>query len=143
MFPDPTALWTDYPSPIDGVAPPPYAFDLGIHRGVLRIAVSPPDASIGNHFRIEIDCEMYFGVEEMIYSTAGHAGSSANTRKSYIRQATSSRMLDFWRENDPFERSAKHFIFVGADFCYECLGLSDPVIYVFRTEAEARDWERT
>jgi hypothetical protein len=142
MFPDPTVRWIDYPSQIDGISRPPFVFDLGIHRGVLRLVVSPPGGGAGKHFRIEIDCQMYLGVEEMIYSIAEHGGASYGGQV-YVKQATVSRMLDFWQATDPVERPAKHFLFVGGDFCYETLGLADPVIHAFKTVGEAYDWART
>ena len=40
-------------------------------------------------------------------------------------------LLKAWAATDPSERKARHFLFVGGDYCYEVLGFVEPIIRAF------------
>lgn len=86
MFPDPTLRWRPYPSIIDGIERPPFVFDQGLWRGVLYLIVVAPNPGL-RAYGIEMSCEVYSGIEEMIYSVADHGAKTGSyagkTVKSY------------------------------------------------------------
>lgn len=140
MFPDPTLHWRPYPSIMDGMKPPPYVFDCGIWRGVLSLIVlecTPGSRAYG----VEVRCEAYSACEEMIYSIAGHGeASGAYDGSVYVKEATSSRLVEAYAKIDPMKRKVRHFSFVGGDFCYETLGFEEPSIRAFASSEEAYAW---
>jgi hypothetical protein len=140
MFPDPDIVWRPFPSVMDGMKAPPFAFDRGLWRGVLRLIVL--ECSPGNRaYGVEIDCQIYYAVEEMIYSVASHGDKVGIYDGSvYVKEAEQSKLLQAYADIDPVKRSARHFLFVGADFCYETLGFSAPVIRIFDSVEEAYAW---
>lgn len=140
MFPDPTLRWRPYPSIIDGIERPPYIFDQGLWEGVLHLIVVAPKPS-RRAYGVEIACQIYAGFEEMIHSIAqGGFKTGSYGGGVYIKEAESSALLKTWAEIDPVERKARHFLFVGADFCYEVLGFSEPVVRAFDSPDEAYEW---
>ena len=141
MFPDSIARWRPYPSMIDGIARPPYVFDRGLSRGLLHLVVYSPKPHV-RHYGVQVRCDAYFGVEEMIYSVAGHGGGTLSYDGGiYIKETDSSVLLKAYRSLHPIEQHPRHFSFVGGDFCYEVLGLSEPVIREFASEDEADAWQ--
>lgn len=140
MFPDPTARWRPYPSIIDGIERPPYVFDRGLWRGILHLIILSPKPYL-RHYGLQIRCDAYFGVEEMIYSVADHGGETLRYDGGvYIKETDRSALLTAYRAIDPVDRNPRHFSFVGGDYCYEALGLSEPVIHQFASEEEAYEW---
>lgn len=59
-----------------------------------------------------------------------------------IREAETSAWLTTYRMNDPLGRPTRHFFFGGADYCFEVLSRSEPVIREFSTQEEAFAWAR-
>lgn len=140
MFPDPSLKWKPYPSVIDGIERPPFVFDQGLWRGVLHLIVLSPKPHL-RFYGVELSCEVYFGTEEMIYSVADHGDAAgAYDGGVYIKEAASSALLRAFAAADPVERKARHFSFVGGDYCYEALGCSEPIIHTFADEEEAHAW---
>lgn len=140
MFPDPTLKWQPFPSVIDGIARPPFVFDQGLWRGVLHLIILSPRPH-GRFYGVEIPCEVYAGIEEMIYSVADHGDEAgAYDGGVYIKEAQTSSLMTAYAAADPSERRPRHFSFVGGDRCYEALGFSEPVIQSFADEEEAYAW---
>lgn len=140
MFPDPTLTWRPYPSIIDGIERPPYVFDQGLWRGVLYLIVLAPNPG-RRAYGIEIDCEIYGGFDEMIYSVADH-GDRAGVYDGgvYVKEAENSALLNAYTAIDPVGRKPRLFSFVGSDRCYEVLGFSEPFIRPFAGPEEAYAW---
>lgn len=140
MFPDPTLRWRPYASMIDGIERPPYVFDQGLWRGVLYLIVVAPKPSL-RAYGIEMSCEMYAGFDEMIYSVANH-GDKAGVYDGgvYIKEAEDSALLKAYAATDPVGRKPRHFSFVGSDYCYEVLGISEPILRAFDSPEEAYAW---
>jgi hypothetical protein len=141
LFPDPTIRWRPYRSIIDGIERGPFVFDQGLWRGVLYLIVVAPNPGL-RAYGIEISCEIYSGIEEMIYSVADH-GDKATGRYGggvYIKEAENSALLKAYAATDPVGRKPRHFSFVGSDYCYEVLGFSDPTIRAFGSPEEAYAW---
>ncbi len=143
MFPDPTLRWHLFPSIADGIKCP-FVLDRGLWRGKLNLLLigrieewKPASRS----FRIEVDCQVYFAVEEMIHSIAGHGDHSGKYDGSiYIKEATASRLLEVFTRVDPTKRKTRHFLFVGMDYCYETLGFGEPVLHEFPDAETAYAW---
>jgi hypothetical protein len=93
-------------------------------------------------FRIEVDCQVYFAVEEMIYSVAPHGNrSGAYDGNVYIKEASTSYLRETFTKIGPvLKRTLRHFLFVGLDYCYETLGSGEPVIHEFPDEQTAYAW---
>jgi hypothetical protein len=125
---------------MDGINRPPFVLDRGLNRGILHLIVlecTPGTRAYG----VEIQCQAYGAFEEMIYSIADHGDvSGAYDGGVYMKEAANSRLLEAYSEIDPMERKARHFSFVGMDFCYETLGFEVPVIRTFESEEEAYAW---
>jgi hypothetical protein len=70
MFPDPTLIWRPFPSTLDGIGAP-FVLDRGLWREVLSLIVVE---GVAPHraFGVQVRCEAYLAVEEMIYSVAEH-----------------------------------------------------------------------
>jgi hypothetical protein len=140
MFPDPTLRWRPYPSIIDGIERPPFVFDHGLCRGVLHLIVVAPNPGL-RAYGIEIRCEIYAGLEEMIYSVADHGGGTGCYDGGvYIKEAENSVLLKAYAATDPLGRKPRHFSFVGGDYCYEVLGFSEPAIQSFDSQEDAYAW---
>jgi hypothetical protein len=141
LFPDPTVRWRPYPSIIDGIERPPFVLDQGLWRGVLHLIVLAPKPSLRS-YGVEISSHIYAGFEEMIYSVADHgAGATAIYDGGvYIKEAENSALLKAWAMTDPNKRKARHFLFVGGDYCYEVLGFSEPIIRAFDVPEQAYAW---
>jgi hypothetical protein len=140
VFPDPTLRWRPYASIIDGIERPPFVFDQGLWRGVLYLIVVAPNPSV-RAYGIEMSCEIYAGFEEMIYSVADHGGKTGVYDGGvYIKEAEDSALLKAYAATDPVGRKLRHFSFVGGDYCYEVLGVSEPIIRAFNSPDEARAW---
>ena len=140
MFPDPTLRWQPFPSVIDGIERPPFVMDQGLWRGVLHLIVLSP-RPYTRFYGIEIPCEVYAGIEEMIYSIAGHGDvAGAYDGGVYIKEARTSALLDACAAADPMQRRPLHFSFAGGSYCYEVLGFSEPAIRSFVDEEEAYAW---
>jgi hypothetical protein len=90
-------------------------------------------------YGIEIFCEIYSGIEEMIYSVAEHGDKATGGYNGgvYIKEAEKSALLTASAATDPFGRKPRHFSFVGSDYCYEVLGFSGPTIRVFGSTEDA------
>jgi hypothetical protein len=77
----------------------------------------------------------------MIYSVTPHGdGSGAYDGSVYLKEATSSALLDAFRSADLAHRSVRQFLFVGGNYCYETLGQSEPIIRSFATQEDAYAW---
>jgi hypothetical protein len=141
VFPDPTVRWRPYPSIIDGIERPPYVFGQGLWRGVLHLIVLAPKPSL-RAYGVEIACEIYAGFEEMIYSVADHGAGRTSFYNGdvYIKEAETSALLKAWAVADPNKRKARHFLFIGGDYCYEVLGFSEPIIRAFDSPEQAYAW---
>jgi hypothetical protein len=147
VFNDPTLKWRPYPSVIDGIERPPYVFDRGFWRGVLHLTVTAPEPS-SRAYGIELPCDIYYGIEEMLHSVAMPAFKSGSYDGSiYIKEAESSALLNAYstllrdyRPTDFSRHTPRHFLFVGADLCYEALGIAEPSIRTFRSREEAYAW---
>lgn len=140
MLPDPTLHWHPYPSIMDGIKPPPDVLDQGIWRGVLHLIVleCPP---VLRAYGVEIRCEAYSAVDEMTYSVAGYGTSGGEYDGGvYIKEATTSRLIDTFAKINPMRRRVRHFAFVGDDYCYEILSCDEPFIRTFASEEEAYAW---
>jgi hypothetical protein len=141
MFPDPTSKWMPYPSIIDGIRAPPFVLDVGIWRGVLGLIVlesKPGTRAYGVH----VKCEAYAAFEEMIHSIAGHGAENLRYDGSvYIKEAETSQLLSAFSLVDPFKRKHRHFAFIGGDFCYQTLGLTEPIVHAFASRDEAYAWK--
>jgi hypothetical protein len=84
---------------------------------------------------------VYFAVEEMIYSIAPHSNGSGRYDGSiYIKEATASALMNAFASVDPAQLKARHFLFVGMDYCYETLGFGAPVLHEFLDEETAYAW---
>ncbi len=144
MFPDPTAKWLPYPSVLDGIKRPPTVLDGGTHDGVLNLIVIECSTAwnLGNRaYRVEVDCEIYAAFDEMIYSISPHGnGSEIYDGGVYVKEAEESALLKHYVNIDPFRRKVRHFLFVGADLCYETLGTREPIISAFSSIKEALAW---
>lgn len=141
LFPDPTIKWRPYPSIIDGIERPPFVFDQGLWRGVLYLIVVAPNPGL-RAYGIEMSCEIYSGIEEMIYSIADHGDKTTGRYDGgvYIKEAENSALLKAYAATDPVGRKPRHFSFVGSDYCYEVLGFSEPIIRAFSSPEEAYAW---
>jgi hypothetical protein len=140
LFPDPTLRWRPYPSIIDGIERPPWVFDQGLWRGALYLIVLAGKPGL-RAYGIEMSCEIYAGFEEMIYSVADHGGKTGVYDGGvYIKEAENSALLKAYTATDPGSRKPRHFSFVGSDYCYEVLGLAEPLIRAFDSEDEAYAW---
>jgi hypothetical protein len=140
MFPDPSLRWRPYPSVMDGIERPPWVFDQGFWRGVLHLIVLSPTPHM-RFYGIELPCEIYTGINEMIYSVADHGDSAgAYDGGVYIKEAEASVLLTAYAAAYPSKRRPRHFSFVGGDLCYEALGFSEPTIRAFADEEGARAW---
>ena len=140
MFPDPTVRWTPYPSVIDGLRPPPYVYSRGIWCGLLYLIIveAPP---VMRAYKVEIKVEIFAAYDEMIYSITNHGDRSSHYDGAvYIKEAVTSELLETWREADPFKRTVRHFLFVGADHCYEVLSSSEPNVSAFPDAEAAYVW---
>src|SRR5690348_9797747 len=131
MFPDPSIHWSPYPSIIDGINAPPFVFSHGLWRGVLHLIVL--EAKLGiRAYGIQLRCEAYFGVEEMIYSIANHSASGGHYNGTvYVKEADHSHLLETYARTHPVKREVRHFSFVGGDYCYEALAIGEPIIRTF------------
>ncbi len=126
---------------MDGMKTPPFVLDRGLRRGILNLIVLEGTPG-GRAYGLEIRCEIYAAFEEMIYSTAGHGdGSGGYNGGVYIKEATKSYLLEAFAKNDPIKRKVRHFSFVGGDFCYETLGVGEPIIRTFASKEEAYVWQ--
>jgi hypothetical protein len=126
---------------MDGMRPPPFALDRGMWREVLHLIVlecSPGTRAYG----VKIDCQIYGAFEEMIYSIAKHGdGSGAYRGDVYIKEAEHSSLLQAYKSVEPTRKqNARHFLFVGADYCYETLGFAEPIVCAFASVDEAYAW---
>ncbi|HEY0115949.1 MAG TPA: hypothetical protein VGB54_09525 [Allosphingosinicella sp.] len=140
MFPDPGLRWQPYPSVMDGIERPPFVFDQGLWRGVLHLIVLSPRPHLRFH-GVELACEVYMGIEEIIYSLADHGDPAGSYDGGvYIKEATTSALLTAYGAADPQQRKGRHFSFVGADYCYETFGFSEPAIRTFANAEEAYAW---
>lgn len=140
MFPDPTSRWKPYPSIIDGIERGSFVFDQGFWRGVLYLIVVAPSPD-SRAYGVEIRSEVYAAFDEMIYSIADHGGDAlAYDGGIYIKEAENSALLTAYSAIDPVGRKPRHFSFVGSDYCYEVIGLSEPAIRAFATQEEAYEW---
>jgi hypothetical protein len=140
VFPDPTLQWHPYRSVIDGIERPPTVVDRGLWRGVLHLTVVAPSPGL-RAYSVEIACEIYAGFDEMIYSVAGHgAGTADYAGHVYVKEARHSALLTAYASVDPIGRKPRHFLFVGADYCYEVLSFSEPIIRTFGHPDEADAW---
>jgi hypothetical protein len=148
MFTDPTLRWRPYPSIIDGIESPPYVFDRGFRKGVLHLIVVAPRPN-RHAYGVELQCDIYSGIEEMLHSVAGDGGMSGASYDGsvYIKEAESSALLDTYSTlmknyawMDLEKHTPRHFLFVGADLCYEALGISEPSIRAFGSPEEAYAW---
>ena len=118
----------------------PFVLDRGVWRGVLSLIALECKPGV-RAYGIEIKCQIYGAFEEMIYSIAHHGDrSGVYGGDVYIKEAEQSKLLDVFRDVDPFKRSPRHFLFVGGDFCYEVLGFEEPVVHAFASEEEAYAW---
>jgi hypothetical protein len=75
------------------------------------------------------------------FSLLNPAQSSSKARtivSIYIKESSTSRLLEAFSKIDPFERKPRHFLFVGMDYCYQTLGLLEPVIHEFPDEKQAK-----
>lgn len=140
MFPDPTIRWRPIPSAMDGMKAPPFVLDRGLWRGRLNLLVLECSPGL-RAYGVSIACEIYGAFEEMIYSVAPHGdGSAAYDGGVYLKEATSSALLDAFRSADLIHRSIRQFLFVGGNYCYETLGQSEPIIRSFATREDGYAW---
>lgn len=148
MFPDPTVRWRPYPSIMDGIDRDPFVYAHDHLRGMLYLLVFGGKSG-PRVFGVEIACYGYFAVEEMLYSVARHGdGSKSYDGGIYIKEAINSRLLQAMVDQHPLARSptnpegwvARHFLFVGYDFCFETIGFKEPRIRTFASEDEAHAW---
>jgi hypothetical protein len=140
MFPDPTLRWHPFPSRLDGIDRPPFVLGRGLWQGVLSLILveAPPRKRA---FGVQIKCEAYLTVEEMIYSVADHGGGTAAYDGTvYLKEASQSRVRDAYKITDPLHRGVRHFLLVGSDFCYETIGFDDPVVRRFASVEAAYEW---
>lgn len=141
MFPDHALRWKEYPSIIDGIGRPPFVLDKGFFRGNLYLGILPPKAD-QKCYGVEIQCEMYSAVEELFYSNIHHGDSSSSYDGNvYIKEAESSELLKTYENFNQTGVKGRLFLFVGADYCYECLGLQAPKIIIFNNEHEVLKWK--
>lgn len=140
MFPDPTLRWRPYPSVMDGMKAPPSVLDRGLRKDILNLIVL--ECVPGTRaYRIEIKCLAYGAFDEMTYSIANHGGGTGMYGGGvYIKEAETSQLLTSLRNLHPLYAKARQFSFVGADFCYETIGLGEPTIHTFATPAQANEW---
>ena len=139
LFPDPTLMWRPYPSIIDGIERPPCVLNQGLWRGVLHLIVVSPQPGL-RAYGVEVQCEAYAAFEEMIYSVANHGQGGGYDGGVYIKKAETSALLTAYAAVDPGRREARHFSFVGGDYCYEVLSLGEPVVRAFASPEDAYDW---
>lgn len=140
MFPDPTLEWRPFPSTLDGIDRPPFVLDRGLWKGGLSLIIveAPPRKRA---FGVQIKCEAYLAVEEMIFSVSDHGGGTAGYDGTvYVKEAGSSRILEALEAADPLHRKARQFLFVGSDFCYETVGFEEPVVRLFLSVDAAYQW---
>src|ERR1700733_10151359 len=98
MFPDPTLKCRPYPSEIDGIYDP-FVLDRGLWKGALHLIVLeglPGRRARGvktrRSYGVKIGCQIYWAIEEMIYSIAKHSDGSLMYRGDvYIKEAEHSR----------------------------------------------------
>ena len=122
------------------MAHPPFVLDKGIWKGVLYLTVLSGGPNI-RAYGIQFDCEMYFGIGEMIYSMSEHGDAGSwYDGDVYIKETVNSALLKAYALTNPLEGVPRHFLFVGNDFCYECVGFGEPIIQAFATADEAYDW---
>jgi hypothetical protein len=138
VFPDPNLKWLPYPSQIDGIQRLPYVLDKGMWKGILHLVILEGQGA--RAYGIRFDCEMYFGIDEMIYSIAAHGTGAMYDGGIYIKETMNSAWLKAYTAIEPLERVPRHFLFVGNDYCYECVGFNEPIIHTFATEDEAYAW---
>lgn len=140
MFPDPTIRWRPFLSVMDGMKAPPFVLDRGLWKGRLNLLVLECSPGL-RAYGVSIACEIYGAFEEMIYSVAPHGdGSGAYDGSVYLKEATSSALLDAFRSADLAHRSVRQFLFVGGNYCYETLGQSEPIIRSFATQEDGYAW---
>jgi hypothetical protein len=140
MFPDPTLRWRPFPSELDGIDRPPFVFDRGLWQGMLRLIIveAPPRKRA---FGVQIKCQAFLAVEEMIYSVADHGGGTAVYDGTvYLKEATQSRVCEANKATDPLHRGVRQFLLVGSDICYETIGFDDPVVRRFASVEAAVEW---
>lgn len=135
-------MWRPYPSIIDGIERPPFVLGQGLWRGMLYLIVVAPEPGL-RAYGVEVPCEAYAAFEEMIYSVAIHGQGGAYDGGVYIKEAEKSALLTAYAAVDPVGRKARHFSFVGGDYCYEVLSLGEPVIRTFASPDEAYSWGQT
>ena len=141
MFPDPNIRWRPYPSIIDGIKEPPFVFVQGTWRGKLCLIVLEGPPAI-RFYGVEIDCHIYGAFDEMTYSIVQHGDRSGNYRGgAYIKEAVTSTLLEALREVHPMYASARHFLFVGGDYCFETVGPAEPTVRTFPSEEAAYGWK--
>jgi hypothetical protein len=139
MFPDPTLRWSPFPSPLDGLHGPPFVLDRGLWRGVLHLIVLEADPGL-RAWGLEVPCLAYFGVEAAVWRKAGHGEPYDGA--AYLRAAERSQLLAAHAKVARTKRTARHFGFVGSEFCYETLGFGEPVIRPFASRDNAWSWRR-
>lgn len=87
-----------------------------------------------------MQCQAYFGVEELLYSNVAHGDETGTYDRSiYIKEAMHSAILKAQADCNP-TIDVRHFLFVGGDYCYEVLSCGEPRIYTFDSDAEAIAW---
>ncbi|UPJ41931.1 hypothetical protein IVB40_32425 [Bradyrhizobium sp. 40] len=116
-----------HPSIIDGIERPPFVFDQGLWRGVLYLIVVAPNPGL-RAYGIEMSCEIYSGIEEMIYSVADHGDKTTGRYDGgvYIKEAENSALLKAYAAIDPVGRKPRHFSFVEATTATRCLASPNP-----------------
>jgi hypothetical protein len=96
--------------------------------------------SAGRAFGLEMHCQAYFGVEELLYSNVAHGDETGTYDGSiYIKEAMHSALLKAQADCNPTV-DVRHFLFVGGDYCYEVLSVGEPTIHAFNSDAEAVAW---
>jgi hypothetical protein len=117
-------------------------------QGVLHLIVLAPKPS-SRAYGIELPCDIYYGIEEMLHSVAVHGFESGSYRGGsiYIKEAESSALLSTYstllkdyQRIDSAKHTPRHFLFVGADLCYQALGISEPIVRTFSSHEEAYPW---
>ena len=142
MFPDPSLICRPYPSLLDGIKSPQLE-NFGYGNGGLHlIAFSAHNE--GPAYGIQISCDAYFAVEEMLYSIAQHGDADIIYDGTvYVKEAVRSKLLDNVVAIHPSEPVWRHFIFVSYDYCFETLGKSEPAFRMFPDIGEAYEWKPT
>lgn len=143
MFPDLTLLWTPFPTEIDGIGHPPFVLDKGVWKGVLHLAVFG-SVSEDRAYGVSISCEAYAGFDERIYSAARESDNGSRyDGTTYIKEARDSALIRTYTKADYLQKVPRHFLFVGNDYCYECLSFEPPKILSFVTQEQAYSWQPT